>query len=267
MTEHTINPFVDLFSSHPIILSIFFIITLIIIITFIYLLIKSTKSLKLGDFEIDLSKSESIKGDQGKNAQDINEVKRRIEENTRHIIVRQFEQIEPFLQSLRPIFNRLVYSIAEDAINSDLGIEKETRTTLRTEPIEGMGKNSYYKVEEVKTYVHKYETRTFSNLVESSVDSMLRDLQLEIFRMLVANNIGKTKEEVYSYVKARSGNLVGIIRNNLCDTYNYLSNKNLFDTKKYWAETGISYPEDWIIDNIYNLLKTCMSIRYSDFEG
>lgn len=260
------NPFFDLFAIHPVTMGILTFVGLLIVGALLFTLIKNAKSFQLGDFQIDLTKAESVKGEQGKNAENINEVKRRLEENTRHIIIRQFEQVEPFLQALRPIFNRLIYSIAEDAINSDLGVERETRTFLKNEPIADMGKNSYYRVEEVKTYVHDYKTRTFSNLVESSVDSLLRDLQIEIYRMLVSNNIGKTKEEVQAYVKSRSGNIVGIIRNNLCDTYNYLSNKNLFDTKKYWAETGITYPEDWIIDNIYQLLKNCMSIRYSDFE-
>lgn len=96
---------------------------------------------------------------------------------------------------------------------------------------------------------------------------MLSDLSIELFKMLVSNNIGKSKEEVQAYVKSRSEFIIGIIRNNLCDNYNNLSNNNLFDTKRFWMETGISYPEDWISDQIYRLLKSCMEIRYADFIG
>lgn len=254
-------------SQNPVILVVTIILLLTVVGLLIYLIANKAKSLKVGDFQIDFTKAESVKGETGPNAEQIAEVKRRIEENVRHIVMRQFNLVHPFLQSLRPIFNRLMYSILDDAIKSDLGIEAEVRTVKDREPIEGMGRNSYYLIEEVKTYQHDYETRTFTNLVESSVDSLLADLELEIYRMLVTNNIGKTKEEVQEYVKSRSTFLIGIIRNNLCDAYNFLSNKNLFDTKSYWAETGITYPEDWITDQIYKLLKDCMNIRYNDFEG
>lgn len=46
------------------------------------------------------------------------------------------------------------------------------------------------------------------------------------------------------YIHMKSENIVGIIRNTLCDAYNSLSNKNLFDTKATWLECGISYRLD-----------------------
>lgn len=263
-TTVTLTQFI---SAHPVLFSLIIFAFLILIGIIAIILIRNAKSLKVGDFQIDLTKAESVKGDTGPNAAEINEVKRRIEENTRHVITRQFNLVRPFLQSLRPIFNRLMYSILDEAVQSELGIEKETREVLDREPIEGLGRNSYYLIEKVKTYKHDYETRTFTNLVESSVDSMLSDLEIEIYKMLVNNNIGKTKEDVQLYVKSRSEFLIGVIRNNLCDSYNQLSNGNLFDTKRFWAETGITYPEDWISDQIYKLLKNCMEVRYSDFEG
>ena len=85
--------------------------------------------------------------------------------------------------------------------------------------------------------------------------------------MLVSNNIGKCKEEVQLYVRDRTPHIIGIIRNNLCDAYNQLSNENLFDTHQYWKEIGITYPEDWIQDQVFQLLKSCMKMRYSDFDA
>ena len=233
----------------------------------IYLFLRNLKSIQLKDFHFDFTEKESVKEDALKNTKNLIEAKKRVEENTRHIITRQFNLVHPFLQSLRPIFNRLMYSIMEEAITSSFNFKLEERTTEKKEKIPGMGDNSYYLIEKVKTYHHDFETRTFTNLVESSVDSLLADLETEIFKMLVTNNIGKTREDVQLYVKSRNEFIVGIIRNNLCDAYNNLSNKNLFDTKRFWAETGISYPEDWISDQIYKLLKSCMEVRYSDFQG
>lgn len=257
----------DIITSHP----KFFIMVLTLVVCLlgvtIYLFLRNLKSIQLKDFHFDFTEKESVKEDALKNTKNLIEAKKRVEENTRHIITRQFNLVHPFLQSLRPIFNRLMYSIMEEAITSSFNFKLEERTTEKKEKIPGMGDNSYYLIEKVKTYHHDFETRTFTNLVESSVDSLLADLETEIFKMLVTNNIGKTREEVQLYVKSRNEFIVGIIRNNLCDAYNNLSNKNLFDTKRFWAETGISYPEDWISDQIYKLLKSCMEVRYSDFQG
>ena len=257
----------DIITSHP----KFFIMVIALVVCLlgvtIYLFLRNLKSIQLKDFHFDFTEKESVKEDTIKNTKNLIEAKKRVEENTRHIITRQFNLVHPFLQSLRPIFNRLMYSIMEEAITSSFNFKLEERTTEKKEKIPGMGDNSYYLIEKVKTYHHDFETRTFTNLVESSVDSLLADLETEIFKMLVTNNIGKTREEVQLYVKSRNEFIVGIIRNNLCDAYNNLSNKNLFDTKRFWAETGISYPEDWISDQIYKLLKSCMEVRYSDFQG
>ena len=196
------------------------------------------------------------------------EAKRQVEERTRYVISRQFSLVAPFLQSLRPIFNRLIYSILEDAMVDSLGIEKETRKVTGRENLsEAAGGDSYYLVEEVKTYKNNPKTRVFTNLVESAVDSLLRSLQIELYQMLVSNNIGKCKEEVQLYVRDRTPHIIGIIRNNLCDAYNQLSNENLFDTHQYWKEIGITYPEDWIQDQVFQLLKSCMKMRYSDFDA
>lgn len=264
--EQTIS-ILTILTAHPV-FSIISILMIVVLIGWcIHLVLKNIRSLSLKDFQVDFTKPESINGDIGKNADTINEVKRRIEESTRHIITRQFNLVRPFMQSLRPIFNRLMYSIMEDAITANFNFKLEERQFEKKEKIPGMGDNSYYVIEKVKTYHHDFETRTFTNLVESSVDSLLSELETEIFKMLVTNNIGKTREDVQAYVKSRNDFIVGIIRNNLCDAYNSLSNKNLFDTKRFWAETGISYPEDWISDQIYKLLKSCMEVRYSDFQG
>lgn len=257
-----------LISAHPVLFVILIIFLVFLIFSLVYLLFKNAKSLKLGDFQVDFSKSESIKGDTGVNAKDLMEAKRQVEERTRYVISRQFSLVAPFLQSLRPIFNRLIYSILEDAMVDSLGIEKETRKVTGRENLsEAAGGDSYYLVEEVKTYKNNPKTRVFTNLVESAVDSLLRSLQIELYQMLVSNNIGKCKEEVQLYVKDRTPHIIGIIRNNLCDAYNQLSNENLFDTHQYWKEIGITYPEDWIQDQVFQLLKSCMKMRYSDFDA
>lgn len=253
-------------SNNPWIIAVLGVLLIAAIVAIIWLFMKNAKGLKVGDFQVDFSKAESVNGDSGANAEAINEAKRQVEERTRYIITRQFGLVYPFLQSLRPIFNRLLYSILDDALIDSLGVNKEQRKVKGRENIEGTD-TSYYLIEEVKTYQNNPKTRAFTNLVESEVDSIIRSLQVEIFQMLVANNIGKSKEEVQRYVKDHGAHLIGIVRNNLCDAYNQLSNKNLFDTKKYWAETGISYPEDWIEDQVFQLLKNCMKLRYSDFEA
>lgn len=257
-----------LISAHPVLFVILIIILVSLIFSLGFLLFKNAKSLKLGDFQVDFSKAESIKGDTGVNAKDLMEAKRQVEERTRYVISRQFSLVAPFLQSLRPIFNRLIYSILEDAMVDSLGIEKETRKVTGRENLsEAAGGDSYYLVEEVKTYKNNPKTRVFTNLVESAVDSLLRSLQIELYQMLVSNNIGKCKEEVQLYVRDRTPHIIGIIRNNLCDAYNQLSNENLFDTHQYWKEIGITYPEDWIQDQVFQLLKSCMKMRYSDFDA
>lgn len=256
-----------LISVHPVLFVILIIILVFLIFSLVYLLFKNAKSLKLGDFQVDFSKAESVKGDTGVNAKELTEAKRQVEERTRYIISRQFSLVAPFLQSLRPIFNRLIYSILEDAIVDSLGIEKESRKVTGRENLsEVAGGDSYYLIEEVKTYKNNPKTRVFTNLVESTVDSLLRDLQIELYQMIVSNSIGKCKEEVQLYVKDRTPHIIGIIRNNLCDAYNQLSNENLFDTHHYWKEIGITYPEDWIQDQVFQLLKSCMKMRYSDFD-
>lgn len=255
------------FTEHPVIITVSIILLIGLLALTIFLLIRNAKMLKIGDFQIDFSKAESVKGDTGVNAKELMEAKRQVEERTRYVISRQFSLVSPFLQSLRPIFNRLIYSILEDAMVDSLGIEKETRKVTGRENLSDVaGGDSYYLIEEVKTYKNNPKTRVFTNLVESAVDSLLRDLQIELYQMLVSNNIGKCKEDVQHYVKDRTTHIIGIIRNNLCDAYNQLSNENLFDTHQYWKEIGITYPEDWIQDQIFQLLKSCMKMRYSDFD-
>lgn len=257
-----------LMGAHPVLFVILIIILVFLIFSLGYLLFKNAKSLKLGDFQVDFSKAESVKGDTGVNAKELTEAKRQVEERTRYIISRQFSLVAPFLQSLRPIFNSLIYSILEDAMVDSLGIEKEKRKVTGRENLsEAAGGDSYYLVEEVKTYRNNPKTRVFTNLVESAVDSLLCSLQIELYQMLVSNSIGKCKEEVQLYVRDRTPHIIGIIRNNLCDAYNQLSNENLFDTHQYWKEIGITYPEDWIQDQVFQLLKICMKMRYSDFDA
>lgn len=254
----------EFFTNHPILLLITIISLIALIGVVAFLAIKNAKMLKIGDFQIDFSKSESVKDDNNKN---LAEAKRQVEERTRYIVSRQFSLVGPFLQSLRPIFNRLIYSILEDAMIDSLGVEREIRKVKGKENVsEIAGGDSYYLVEEVKTYKNNPKTRVFTNLVESAVESLLYDLQIELYQMLVSNNIGKCKEDVQRYVKDRITHIIGIIRNNLCDVYNQLSNENLFDTHQYWKEIGITYPEDWIQDQIVHLLVNCMKIRYSDFD-
>lgn len=254
----------EFFTNHPIVLLITIIALVALLAGVIFLMIKNAKMLKIGDFQIDFSKSESVKDDNNKN---LAEAKRQVEERTRYIVSRQFSLVGPFLQSLRPIFNRLIYSILEDAMIDSLGVEREIRKVKGKENVsEIAGGDSYYLVEEVKTYKNNPKTRVFTNLVESAVESLLYDLQIELYQMLVSNNIGKCKEDVQRYVKDRITHIIGIIRNNLCDVYNQLSNENLFDTHQYWKEIGITYPEDWIQDQIVHLLVNCMKIRYSDFD-
>lgn len=254
----------EFFTNHPIILLITILSLIALLVAAIVLGIKNAKMLKIGDFQIDFSKPESVKDDDNK---DLAEAKRQVEERTRYIVSRQFSLVGPFLQSLRPIFNRLIYSILEDAMIDSLGVEREIRKVKGKENVsEIAGGDSYYLVEEVKTYKNNPKTRVFTNLVESAVESLLYDLQIELYQMLVSNNIGKCKEDVQRYVKDRITHIIGIIRNNLCDVYNQLSNENLFDTHQYWKEIGITYPEDWIQDQILHLLVNCMKIRYSDFD-
>lgn len=255
------------FTEHPVIITVSIILLIGLLALTIFLLIRNAKMLKIGDFQIDFSKSESVKDDGNQYAKNLAEAKRQVEERTRYIISRQFSLVGPFLQSLRPIFNRLIYSILEDAMIDSLGIEKEIRKVKGKENVsEISGGDSYYLVEEVKTYKNNPKTRVFTNLVESAVESLLCDLQIELYQMLVSNNIGKCKEDVQRYVKDRVTHIIGIIRNNLCDVYNQLSNENLFDTHHYWKEIGITYPEDWVQDQIVHLLLNCMKIRYSDFD-
>lgn len=259
---------IDAFISHPVVFAIMTAVILFAVGFSIYLVLKNAKSVKVGDFQVDFSKAESVKEAAGVYERNIAEAKRQVEERTRYIISRQFALVYPFFQSLRPIFNRLLYSILDDAMLDSLGIEREIRKVKGRESIaDETTDEAYYLIEEVKTYKNNPKTRAFTNLVESSVDSLIRDLQIEVYQMLVSNNIGKCKEEVQQYVKDRSSHLIGVIRNNLCDAYNQLSNKNLFDTHSYWEEIGITYPEDWIQDQIFQLLKNCMKLRYSDFDA
>lgn len=226
--------------------------------------IKNKGSIQIGKLSMDFSKKESVSEPESRSEKLAYEVKKNVEDYTRSILSKQFDQVVPFLSSLRPIFNRLCYSILNDAMLESLGIEKEIRTLQKDEKCEIPG--SHYKVEIVKTYVADPQTRVFTNLVESTVDSLIGKLEREVYNMLINNNIGKTREDVRAYIHLKSENLIGVIRNCLCDAYNSLSNKNLFDTTKYWAETGITYPLDWIEDKLYHLFVVCLQSRYSDFD-
>lgn len=225
---------------------------------------KNKGSVQIGKLSMDFSKKESVNEPESKPEKLAYEVKKNVEDYTRNILSKQFDQVVPFLSSLRPIFNRLCYSILNDAMLESLGVEREVRIPQKDEKCEIPG--SHYKVETVKTYVADPQTRVFTNLVESTVDSLIGKLEREIYNMLINNNIGKTREDVRAYIHLKSENLIGIVRNCLCDAYNSLSNKNLFDTTKYWAETGITYPLDWIEDKIYHLFVVCLQSRYSDFD-
>jgi len=249
-----------------------FYITLVITISIIlfltvlcgYYILKTNSSISIGNFRIDASKKESVKEPDNKKEKEIHDAKKSVEDYTRAIIAKQFDQVVPFLSSLRPIFNRLCYSILNDAMAESLGVEREIRIPQQDETCRIPG--SHYKVETVKTYIAEPQTRVFTNLVESTVDSLTGKLEREIYNMLVNNNIGKSRDDVRAYIHMKSENLIGIIRNCLCDAYNQLSNKNLFDTKSYWAETGITYPTDWIEDKLYKLFVLCLQCRYSDFD-
>lgn len=226
--------------------------------------VKNKGSIQIGKLSMDFSKKESVVEPKDKVEKLAYEAKKNVEDYTRSVLAKQFDQVVPFLSSLRPIFNRLCYSILNDAIVESLGIEREIRIPQKDEKCEVPG--SHYKVETVKTYIAEPQTRVFTNLVESTVDSLIGKLEREIYNMLVNNNIGKTRDEVRAYIHLKSENLIGVIRNCLCDAYNSLSNKNLFDTKQYWAETGITYPTDWIEDKLYHLFVLCLQSRYSDFD-
>lgn len=226
--------------------------------------IKNKGSIQIGKLNMDFSKKESVSEPESKSEKLAYEVKKNVEDYTRNILAKQFDQVVPFLSSLRPIFNRLCYSILNDAMLESLSVEREVRIPKPNEKCGIPG--SHYKVEVVKTYVADPQTRVFTNLVESTVDSLIGKLEREVYNMLINNNIGKTREDVRSYIHLKSENLIGIIRNCLCDAYNSLSNKNLFDTTKYWAETGITYPLDWIEDKLYHLFVVCLQSRYSDFD-
>ena len=226
--------------------------------------IKNKGSIQIGKLSMDFSKKESVSEPESRSEKLAYEVKKNVEDYTRSILSKQFDQVIPFLSSLRPIFNRLCYSILNDAMLESLGIEKEVRILQKNEKCEIPG--SHYKVETVKTYVAEPQTRVFTNLVESTVDSLIGKLEREVYNMLINNNIGKTREDVRAYIHLKSENLIGVIRNCLCDAYNSLSNKNLFDTKKWWLEVGINYPTDWIEDKLYKLFVLCLQCRYTDFQ-
>ena len=251
-------------SFNPIVLSILILVIGALAGFAIYLIVKNKASIEVGSFRIDMSKKESVKEPTNLKEKEIHEAKKNVEEYVRSVIAKQFDQVDPFLRSLRPIFNRLVYSILNDAVTESLGIERRVVESLGREDSGVPG--SYYKVEKVKTYIAEPQTRLFTNLVESTVDSLIMDLEVEIHNMLINNNIGKNKDDVRSYIHMKSENVIGIIRNCLCDAYNNLSDKNLFDTNKYWTETGITYPVDWIEDKLYKLFILCLQCRYSDFE-
>lgn len=243
-------------------------------------------SIKIGELQATLAKPESTK-EPDKSEEKLLEVRAAVEENVRHTISRQFGIVDPFLQSLKPIFNRLMYSMLDDAIKEALGIEPTIKSAVKRVPAENINdeerailedpdkfaikghlvSGSWYEEYSVKQYKNNHSTRVFTNLVESSVDSLISDLEAEIYKMLVNNNIGKSKDEVRDYIHSRSENIVGIIRNNLCESYNKLSNKSMFDTHPYWQQCGIEYPVDWIEDKIYILFKNCLDIRYNDFKG
>ena len=226
--------------------------------------IKNKGSIQIGKLSMDFSKKESVSEPESRSEKLAYEVKKNVEDYTRSILSKQFDQVIPFLSSLRPIFNRLCYSILNDAMLESLGIEKEVRILQKNEKCEIPG--SHYKVETVKTYVAEPQTRVFTNLVESTVDSLIGKLEREVYNMLINNNIGKTREDVRAYIHLKSENLIGVIRNCLCDAYNSLSNKNLFDTKKWWLKVGINYPTDWIEDKLYKLFVLCLQCRYTDFQ-
>ena len=62
-----------LFGAHPVLIVILIISLIFLILSLGYLLLKNAKSLKLGDFQVDFSKAESVKGDTGVNAKELME--------------------------------------------------------------------------------------------------------------------------------------------------------------------------------------------------
>ena len=112
-----------------------FYITIILTISLILILLvlcghyilKTNSSISIGSFKIDASKKESVKEPNNKKEKEIHDAKKSVEDYTRNILSKQFDQVIPFLSSLRPIFNRLCYSILNDAMTESLGIEKEIR--------------------------------------------------------------------------------------------------------------------------------------------
>lgn len=259
---------ITILSEKPSILVGLILAVIVIVLAFVCLaitLIKSKAQLQIGSFKFNAADRESTKEPEKKKEKQKFEIRKQVEEYTRGILAKQFDQVVPFLSSLRPIFNKLVYSILNDAIVEGLGIERVVVVPKDDEDSSIPG--SHYKVELVKTYIAEPQTRVFTNLVESTVDSLLCKLEREVYIMLINNNIGKTKDEVRAYIHLKSENLVGVIRNCLCDAYNDLSNKNLFDTTAYWLEAGITYPIDWIEDKLYHLFVMCLHCRYSDFTA
>lgn len=262
------SDFVELYRISPkafvVTISIVSLIVVCAAVVIFYYIAKNKMSVRIGSFKIDMHEKESVKEPEDKLNKEIYQAKKNVEDYVRSVLAKQYDQVVPFLQSLRPIFNRLVFSILNEAVAESLGVEREIRIPKPDEKCKVPG--SHYKVELVKTYITEPQTRLFTNLVESTVDSLIGKLEREIYNMLVNNNIGKNRDEVRSYIHMKSENIVGVIRNVLCDAYNNLSNKNLFDTKKWWLEVGINYPEDWIEDKLYKLFALCMQCRYSDFD-
>lgn len=241
----------------------------------------------VGKFSATLSNPESVKQSTDKNQKEINDLRYKIEEQTRITVSRQVIHITPFLNSLKPIFKRLAYLIINDAIQENMNFQKQGKKILGYKTIEQVGDvnnfdddtsaeylnydeikqfEDYYKYEETATYVHKTKTRLAINLVETSANKIISDLRASIIEMLINNNIGKSKEDIRKYLKSRIENVIGIVRNDLCDCYNSLGTENLFDTHKYWSQIGIEYPEDWLEDKMFFLLVNCMKLRYIDFE-
>lgn len=277
---------------------ILIIVTFIITGYFIYNLARKwvpnlgSASIKIGAFEAALAKQETVKHEQENDEERrIADLRIKVEESTRSVITRQMATINPFIESLKPVFTKIVFSILTDAQNDSLGIKTEIKFPLgyRTEKdmrevqtrnsdlngtihktfeklSEEEGLSGYYESSELNEYNRKSKTRVFPNLVNVTVGKIINDLEITILTLLVNNNIGKTKGDIRAYVDSKKESIIGIVRNDLCEAYNNLSDKSLYDTHKYWERVGIYYPEDWITDKIYFLFKNCMKIRYSDFE-
>ena len=254
------------FSSYPLVFIAAVAIIAVVVFCIAYLLAKRKGSVSVGKLSFDFNDKESVKETTSKDTEQkqAEELRKRWEDYIRHTLAKQFDQVTPFMHSLRPVFNRLVFSILDDAVAESLGIRREERKFVKKEPADKVS-GGYYEVEEVTTYHSEPRTRIFSSLVESTVDSLMGSLEREVYNMLISNHIGKTSDEVKSYINMKSENIIGTVRNCLCDAYNNLSNNNLFDTHKYWSEAGIEYPEDWIQDKIYRLFVLCMQVRYKDF--